>query len=385
MSLIALRGATLMLPQGALDDHVLILDGDVIADVTPGRGTPASCQVVDLPGGWLLPGFIDTQVNGGGDVLFNDRPDVEAIRTIAEAHRRFGTTGLLPTLISDAPAAAEAALDAVDASIRARTPGVLGVHLEGPHLNAAKRGIHDDSHFTRLDTAAIARLTAERRGVRMVTLAPELAPPGSIRTLREGGVIVSAGHSGAGYEETRRALDEGLTGFTHLFNAMTSLGSREPGMVGSALDDSRSYFGIIVDGVHVHPASLRIALAARGCGAAMLVTDAMPPVGGRAGSFRLPGRTVEVRDGVCRGPDGTLAGSALSMAQAVRNAMDLLQCSLAEASAMASATPAAFLGLGHVTGRIAPGLRADLVHLDAGRRVTRTWIGGELSEEGEDG
>ncbi len=383
MSLAALRGATLILPQGALHDHALVLEGGRIADVTPDHRTPPDCTVVELPGGCLLPGFIDTQVNGGGDVLFNDRPDVEAIRAIAAAHRRFGTTGLLPTLISDRPAAALAALEAVDASIAQDVPGVLGVHLEGPHLNAAKRGIHDDAHFTRLDEAAVARLSVPRRGVRMVTLAPELAPPGAIRALCDGGVVVSAGHSTAGYDETRRALDEGLSGFTHLFNAMTSIGGREPGMVGAALDDDSSFFGLIVDGVHVHPATLRIALAARGCGAAMLVTDAMPPVGGRSAAFTLPGRTAVVRDGVCRGPDGTLAGSALSMIQAVRNAMDLLGSSLVEASVMASGTPAAFLGLAGVTGRIEPGLRADLVHLDGRRRVTRTWIGGELSEDGE--
>ena len=262
-------------------------------------------------------------------------------------------------------------------------PGVLGIHVEGPHLNPAKRGIHDPTRFTLIDAAAIDRLGAASRGVRLVTLAPELAPPDAIATLAGRGVIVAAGHSTADYDRTRQALREGLRGFTHLFNAMTPLASRAPGMVGAALEDRASWFGLIVDGVHVHPATLRIALAARGIDGAMLVTDAMPPVGGSGAGFDLMGQTITVVDGTCRGPDGTLAGSALSMVQAFRNATDMLGVSIVEASRLASGNPAAFLGLDGETGVIAPGLRADLVHLDGDRRVVRTWIGGDVLEEGE--
>lgn len=382
MSATALVSATIVLRDQALGGHALLTDGGRIADIVPEDAVAAPYVRRDLGGGWLLPGFIDTQVNGGGDVLLNDRPDVEGVRAIAAAHRRFGTTGLLPTLISDDARVVDAAMAAVDAAIATGVAGVLGIHIEGPHLNPAKRGIHDASKFTPIDAAVIERLAAPSPGVRLVTLAPELAPAGAIAALVARGVVVAAGHSLADYAQTKAALAAGLSGFTHLFNAMTQLGSREPGMVGAALDDRRSRYGLIVDGFHVHPATLRVALAANGMGA-MLVTDAMPPVGGSSMSFTLMGREIGVVDGTCRGPDGTLAGSALTMAAAVRNAMDLLGCSIVDASRMASGTPAAFLGLDAHVGSIAPGMRADLVHLDTDRRVVRTWIGGVVSESGE--
>ncbi|MEO5866528.1 MAG: amidohydrolase family protein, partial [Sphingomonas sp.] len=309
--------------------------------------------------------------------------DIAGITAIAEAHRRFGTTGLLPTLISDDAGVVERAIAATEQAMAEGVPGVLGAHIEGPHLNPAKRGIHDPAKFMPLDSAAIDRLGGASRGVRLVTLAPELAPEHAIAELAKRGVVVAAGHSLADYARTKAALREGVRGFTHLFNAMTQLGSREPGMVGAALEDRRSWLGLIVDGVHVHPASLRVALAARGLDGAMLVTDAMPPVGGTRTSFDLMGQTITVVDGICRGPDGTLAGSALSMAQAFRNAVDMLGLTIVDASRLASGNPAAFLGLHGTTGAIVPGLRADLVQLDAKRRVVRTWIAGSVSDRGE--
>jgi len=383
MTALALTNVTLVLPDGEVTDHALLIEHGRIAAIVPAADIPPAFAVDDLGGGWLLPGFIDTQVNGGGDVLFNDLPDVAGITAIAAAHRRFGTTGLLPTLISDSPEIVERAIAAVDQAMAEHVPGVLGIHVEGPHLNAAKHGIHDATKFTVIDETATKRLTTTMRGVTLVTLAPELAPAGAIAALAERGVIVAAGHSAADYEQTRDALRAGLRGFTHLFNAMTPLGSRAPGMVGAALGDRSSWFGLIVDGVHVHPATLRIALAARGLEGAMLVTDAMPPVGGSRTSFTLMGKAITVVDGTCRGPDGTLAGSALSMVQAFRNAIDMLGVSIVEASRIASGNPAIFLGLSEETGAIAAGLRADLVHLDADRRVRRTWIGGAVSDLGE--
>jgi N-acetylglucosamine-6-phosphate deacetylase len=383
MSRFALTGARLVLPTGELDGHALLVEAGRIAGWVPLAQLPADWDRIALDGGWLAPGFIDTQVNGGGDVLLNDSPTVDGISAIAAAHRRFGTTGILPTLISDYAPVVDKAIEAMEAALIERVPGVLGMHIEGPHLNPVKKGIHDDKRFAPIDDAVLARLSRPSRGVRLVTLAPELAPAGAIRHLRDKGILVAAGHSMADYDQTRAALAEGLSGFTHLFNAMTQLGSREPGMVGAAMEGRATHFGLIVDGLHVHPATLKVAIAARGFEGAMLVTDAMPPVGGSASEFTLMGQHIRVVDGTCRGPDGTLAGSALSMAQAVRNAMDMLGCTLVEASYMASGTPAAFLGLAGETGSIAQGLRADLVHLDDECRVTRTWIAGEVSEQGE--
>ena len=383
MSLTALVGAAIVQPHGIAQDHALLMEGAHIVDVVPKNRLPSGCAHIMLEGGWLLPGFIDTQVNGGGDVLLNDRPDVEGMRAIAQAHRRFGTTGMTPTLISDVAGKVDAAIAAGEAAMAQSVPGILGVHVEGPHLNPGKKGIHDAAKFAPIDSAALARLTQPTRGRRIVTLAPELAPPGAIRALAQADVIVAAGHSLADYDQTVMALNEGLAGFTHLFNAMTQMGSREPGMVAAALLDRASHFGLIVDGLHVHPAALRVALAARGIDGAMLVTDAMPPVGGSNARFSLMGQDIHVVDGTCRGPDDTLAGSALSMAQAFRNAMDMLGCSMMDASRMASGNPAKFLRLEQETGAILPGLRADLVHLDVQRRVRRSWIAGDISEQGE--
>lgn len=374
MTLTALTGARVVLADRVVEGQALVLDGARILGLAD--AAPAGADVQDLSGGWLLPGFIDTQVNGGGDVLFNDMPSVEGIRAIAQAHRRHGTTGLLPTLISDHAPVVEAAIAAGEAALEAGVPGVLGVHIEGPHLNPVKKGIHDAGRFSVVDDAVLARLAVPTIGRRVVTLAPELAPEGAVRALAEAGVLVCAGHSLADYDQTRAALAEGLAGFTHLFNAMTQFLSRDPGMVGAALEDRASHFGLIVDGLHVHPAALRVALLARGMEGAMLVTDAMPPVGGRLDHFTLMGQEIAVVDGTCRGPDGTLAGSALTMAQALRNAMDMMDCDIVTASRLASGNPAKFLRLDAETGTIAPGLRADLVHLDDARQVTATWIGG---------
>jgi len=376
MSAHSLCGAKIVTPDGLRDGTAVAIEDGFIREIGP-LDSPSDARM-ELEGGYLVPGFIDTQVNGGGGVLFNDEPTVETIEAIAQAHRRHGTTGLLPTFISDDLDSMRRAIKAVDAAIAAGVPGILGIHVEGPFISAERRGIHAD-RFVRTPTEAELDLLARpSRGVKLVTLAPEAVPAGTIARLRAAGVLVAAGHSTADYATTRRALDEGLDGFTHLFNAMTPFGSREPGMVGAALEDRNSRFGIIVDGHHVHPASLRVALAARGLDGAMLVTDAMPPAGTAMARFELQGRTITVADGALRGDDGTLAGSALTMDSALRNAIEMLGLSLVDASRMASANPAAFLRMDGRRGTIAPGMVADLVHLDEALRVRRVWIAGKL-------
>ena len=215
-------------------------------------------------------------------------------------------------------------------------------------------------------------------GVTVITLAPEQVPLDDIRALVARGAIVVAGHTAATYEEARAGLDAGIRGFTHLYNAMSPLTGREPGAVGAALEDTASWCGIIVDGVHVHPASLRVALAAKPSGKVFLVTDAMPPVGADDPSYVLYGETITVHDGVVRNAAGALAGSALDMATAVRNTVNLLGVPLEEAARMASTYPAEFLGLGNQYGRIAPGFHADLVAVDDELRVINTWISGDI-------
>ncbi len=356
------------------DLGVVVEDGHVVA-VLPGEVTSADEQV-DLQGGYLVPGFIDTQVNGGGDVLFNDAPTVDGLRRIAAAHRRFGTTGLMPTLISDDVAVMRRAIEAVREAIAQGVPGILGIHLEGPYLAEARKGVHDPHRFHTPDAAELDLVASPGAGRTMLTLAPERFAPATLRALADRGVLVCAGHTAATYEQLRDAFAAGVRGVTHLFNAMTPLGSREPGGVGAALDDSGSWCGIIVDGYHVHDAALRVAIAAKPRGRMMLVTDAMPPVGGEREGFSLYGVPMTCRDGKCTTADGTLAGSALDMASAVRNTVQRVGLPLEEACRMASTYPAEFLGLGGELGRIAPGYRADLVWLDAGIRVQGSWIAG---------
>jgi N-acetylglucosamine-6-phosphate deacetylase len=359
-------------PDGLLAATVVV-EGDRIAQVRPATpGEPG----LDLVDGYLLPGFIDAQVNGGGGALFTDTPTVEAIATIGAAHRRFGTTGFLPTLISDDLDAVATAIGAVDEAIAQGVPGVLGIHIEGPFLSSDRKGIHDASKFRILDDAAFDLLTSLKHGKTLVTLAPEATTPQMIRRLVEAGVVVAAGHTNADYDTIRAALDAGLSGFTHLFNAMSPLTSREPGAVGAALEDEASWCGLIVDGRHVHPAVLRVALRARRRDRFMLVTDALSSVGMAEKSFTMQGRAIRVVDGVCVDEHGTIAGSDLDMASAVRNIMAIAGLTVGEAAALASATPAAFLGLQDELGAIAPGRRADLVLTDADLRVRRTWIAG---------
>lgn len=334
----------------------------------------------DLGGQLLLPGFNDIQVNGGGGVLFNDEPTVDGIRAIGAAHRRFGTTGFLPTLISDSLDVVERAMRAVEDAIAQHVPGVLGIHLEGPFINPVRKGAHDPSKLRRLESEHLPLLTSLSRGVTHVTVAPEMTSPDTLRALVAAGVIVSAGHTDATYGVMQHAFDAGVSGVTHLFNAMSPLTSRAPGVVGAALDDARCRAGIIVDGKHVDVATLRVALRTKPRDRFMLVTDAMPPVGAESSTFRLQGREVRVEDGVCVDANGTLSGAAIDMASTVRQAIDGLGVSLADAVRMASEYPADFIGLGGELGRIAPGYRANFVVADDDVRVTATWIDGNRSE-----
>jgi N-acetylglucosamine-6-phosphate deacetylase len=365
-----------------LDSHAVLIESGRIADILPAddprlHETPSR----DLKGLLLLPGFIDTQVNGGGGVLFNDDPTPETIRRIGAAHRRFGTTGFLPTLISDDLEVIERAIGAVSTAIHEKVPGLLGIHLEGPFLSPDRKGVHNPEKFRTLDARAVALLTSLHGAKTLVTLAPEMTTPETIARLAAAGVIVAAGHTNATYDVMRAALKSGVTGFTHLFNAMSPLTGREPGVVGAALSDPDSYCGIIADGRHVHPETLKLALRAKRHDRFMLVTDALANTGTDMQSFKLQGATITIRDGVCVDETGTLAGSAMDMSRAVRNARDLLGLSLPEAVAMASSVPAAFLGLGQDVGEIARGRRANLVLADEGLSVREIWVDGVSSND----
>ncbi len=355
-------------------DHSVVLDKGLIVDVIAGR--TGGSEARDLGAALLAPGFIDLQVNGGGGVLFNDAPNAETIRRIGATHRQFGTTGFLPTLISSDRQTMSAALEASQAAIMEGVPGVLGIHLEGPFLNPARKGAHDATLFRLPEPTDIELLTRPRKGKTLVTLAPEMVASGDLRALDDAGVVLFAGHTDATHDQIGTAVELGLRGFTHLFNAMSQMTARAPGVVGAALEPNGCWCGIIADLHHVHPANLKLAVAQKP-GRVFLVTDAMPPVGADEDLFVLSGKTVTREGSRLTLPDGTLAGSCLDMASAVRNAVDHLAIPIEEALRMASAYPAAILGLDEEMGRIAPGYRADLVELNSALQVVGTWINGQ--------
>jgi len=355
---------------------VLIRDTRIHSVVETAQLPSDISAVYDLQGGTLVPGFIDLQVNGGGGILFTTAPTVDSLRTIGAAHRHYGTTGFLPTLISTSFEVMRQAMAAVNQAIAEGVPGILGIHLEGPFLNAQRKGIHDAHKFCPLDEEGFEIVTSLEAGTTIVTLAPELTSPAVIRRLVQAGVVVCAGHSAANYAQTREALMAGVAGFTHLYNAMTPLQSREPGMVGAALEDEESWFGIIADGFHMHPAAFRIAVAAKKPGGAVLVTDAMPTVGSPEKSYVLDGATIVARDGRLTNAAGTLAGSDLDMLSAVNNAAEFARIDWFEAVRMATLYPARALGLEGELGAVRPGYRANLLALDSQRQLRASWING---------
>jgi N-acetylglucosamine-6-phosphate deacetylase len=369
-----------------LSHYALIIDGPTIRDLAPAAHLPDDIeQVISLKDHSIVPGYIDLQINGGGGVLFNDAPTVDSIRTMGNAHARFGTTGYLPTLVTDSFEVMAAAMTSVKEAMTSNIPGVLGIHLEGPFLNPAKRGIHDASKMYRLDDEAVEMVLSLSQGVTLLTLAPEMTTPEMIERLSKAGVIVSIGHTEATYEQVQDALAAGATGFTHLYNAMTPVHSREPGVVGAALEHDESWFGIIADGHHVHPATFNLAVRTKKRGGAVLVTDAMPSVGSNCKAFKLHEEEIEVVDGRCITTNGVLAGSDLNMATAVRNAARFSPIGWQEAVRMASRYPAKALGLSASLGDLLPGKQASFVVLDAGLAVIQTWIAGQCVYNAQSG
>lgn len=378
--MIVLTGARIFDGERFLDDRVVVIEGRHVAAILPYAEKPYGA-VHDLAGGLLAPGYIDVQVNGGGGVLFNEDPTPEAIARIATAHRNHGTVGLLPTLVTDGRKVMAAAI-AATREARHRTPATLGIHLEGPFIDPRRKGAHELRYIRDLEPDDVEMITEANCGDVMVTTAPNRVGTESISEFARRGVLVSLGHSEASYEEARAAVRAGARAFTHLFNAMSAPVGREPGMVGAALDLADAFVGIIADGHHVHDANLRIAFAAKSHDRFMLITDAMPPAAGGPDQFDLQGRRVRRADGCLRLDDETIAGSVLTMDEAVRYVVNVARIDLGDALAMASRVPATFLRRDMELGRIAPGHLASLVHLDDELRVLETWIEGRPNVDG---
>lgn len=372
----ALLGARLFDGERFLDDHAVLVDGNTIANVVPKHQVPDDMARQVLNGGLLAPGFIDLQVNGGGGVLFNNDPSVDALKRITAGHRKVGTTRLLPTTISDTPERLQACMAAVK-DARVDNPGILGMHIEGPFFNVEQRGVHHSDYLRAMNPSDLERISALAQDMPvLLTLAPEMMQPGQIAQLVRAGVEVSAGHTHARYEEVERAIQEGLNGVTHLYNAMRPLQGREPGVVGAALTHHEMHAGIIVDNFHVHPASVLLAYRAKPLGKLYLVSDSMATVGSTSTSFTLYDETLTAVDGRLVTAEGRLAGSAIGLIDAVRCCVRDVGIPLEHALAMASRFPAEYLHLDEQLGWLKPGHQADLVHLDDDLNVLETWVAG---------
>jgi len=343
--------------------HALLIEDSTIVGIVEPTEIPDGYVIVDVEGMNIAPGFIDLQVNGGNDVLFNDSPTPETVIKIRDGHRKYGTTSILPTFITDTVERMGQARAAVEDCLEEERPGVLGLHFEGPLISAAKAGVHDQSHIVEHPSRELDGVYQPlKSGVLLVTLAPEAVSADYIRALKDRGVLVACGHTNATREQTHSAVEAGVSLGTHVFNAMTSLSSRDPGVAGTLLADDRVSCDFVVDGFHVDFDVLKIAFAAKPRGKAFLVTDAMPPVGGSSKTYVLGPYTItQGADGRCTTEDGVLAGSGLNMATAVRNTMQKIGIPKDEALRMASTYPASYVGVDGYLGYIRPGYRADLV------------------------
>ncbi|TGT83892.1 MULTISPECIES: N-acetylglucosamine-6-phosphate deacetylase [unclassified Mesorhizobium] len=376
----ALTGARIFDGDDWHEGAALVVRDGLVEAMLPQGALPGDIRAIDTGGGMLVPGFVDIQVNGGGGVMLNDHPDVASIETICRAHAPFGTTALLPTLITDTPAITAAAIAAGEAAALQKVPGFLGLHLEGPHLSIARKGAHDPALIRPMTDADQAMLMAARRKlpVLLTTIAPESVDPARVTALAKAGIVVSLGHSDTGHATAKAFAEAGASVVTHLFNAMSQIGNREPGLAGAAIDIGTLSAGLIADGIHVHPATIRIALDAKqGPGRIVLVTDAMATIGTDMTSFTLNGRTIYRKDGSLRLADGTLAGADLDMISAIRFMHRTVGLELSEALRMASLYPAQAIGQSHRLGRFANGTAADIVALSDDLGIGSVWIGGD--------
>ena len=373
----ALTGARVFDGDTICEGFAVVIEDRHIGKVVPQEELAANIERRILHGGILAPGFIDVQVNGGGGALLNNSPSVETVKHIAESHRKFGTTGMLPTVITDSPNILTQAIASVKAARKAKIPGILGIHIEGPFLDIDRKGAHEARYVRAMTELDIAQITTADCGVIMLTLAPNRVKPEFISKFATQGVLVSLGHSSATINDTQSALDAGARAFTHLFNAMSQMNGRDPGMVGAALSDKESFCGLIADGLHVHDAAMMVALAAKRNDRVMLITDAMPTAAGGPEIFELQGRSVRLKNGRLQLDDSTLAGSNLTMDEAVRYCVAKLGVSLEQALRMASLNPAIFIKSDHELGRIKAGYLANLVYLSSDLGVLETWIEGK--------
>ncbi len=372
----ALLGSQIFCGERFYDDHALLVDGKSIVDIVDKNNTPDNFNKIELDQGILAPGFIDLQVNGGGGVLFNNSPNQESLNTIIKAHQFFGTTSVMPTVISDSLEVLEQCIKTVTEEIK-NNSSLLGIHIEGPFFNTKYRGVHQKQYISAINSDYLNLFESLKGCPVMLTLAPECISSKELKHLTSLGIKTLAGHSDASYDELDDAIKNGLDGFTHLFNAMSQISAREPGVVGSALHFENTFASIIVDLHHVHPSLIQLAYQLKPTGKLFFISDSMATINHGKPSFELYDEVVNESDGRLVNSEGKLAGSSITQIDAVKNAYQKCNIPLNQALAMASRYPAEYLGIANHLGFLKPGYRADLVHFDSNFKVHNAWVSGK--------
>ena len=372
----ALLGSQIFCGERFYDDHALLVEGKSIVDIVDKNNTPDNFNKIELDQGILAPGFIDLQVNGGGGVLFNNSPNKESLNTIIKAHQFFGTTSIMPTVISDSLEVLEQCIKTVTEEIK-NNSSLLGIHIEGPFFNTKYRGVHQKQYISTINSDYLNLFESLRGFPVMLTLAPECISSQQLKHLTSLGIKTLAGHSDATYDELDDAIKNGLDGFTHLFNAMGQISAREPGVVGSALHFENTFASIIVDLHHVHPSLIQLAYQLKPKGKLFFISDSMATINHGKPSFELYDEVVNESDGRLVNSEGKLAGSSITQIDAVKNAYQKCNIPLNQALAMASRYPAEYLGIENHLGSLKPGYRADLVHFDSNFKVHNVWVSGK--------
>ena len=377
----ALIGAQLFSGKEFFDNRALLIDGENIIDIINEHNIPKNFEIQKLNGGILSPGFIDLQVNGGGGKLFNNSPDKESLNTIIEAHQYFGTTSIMPTVISDSLNVLKRCTTTISEEIE-NNKSLLGVHIEGPFFNVKYRGVHQKQYINTINSDYLNLFENLKDFPVMLTLAPECISTKQLKHLKSLGFKILAGHTDASYDQLEEAIKYGLDGFTHLFNAMGQISAREPGVVGSALTFDNATASIIVDLHHVHPSLIQMAYRQKPQGKLFFVSDSMATIHHGEPSFELYDEVVSESNGRIINSEGKLAGSSITQIDAIKNAYQSCNIPLNEALAMASRYPAEYLGVANYLGSLKSDYRADLTHFDLDFQVHNVWVAGkQLKQE----
>ena len=376
----AITGSKLFNGIDFIEHKALLIDDQHIAGIVNEDAIPTDFQVKKLEGGILSPGFIDLQVNGGGGKLFNNSPDKESLNTIISAHQYFGTTSIMPTVISDSLNILQKCTDTISNEIN-NNHSLLGIHIEGPFFNVKYRGVHQKQYINTINTSYLNLFETLNKFPVMLTLAPECISIKQLKHLKSLGFKILAGHTDANYDQLEEAVKYGLDGFTHLFNAMGQISAREPGVVGSAFDFDETSASIIVDLHHVHPSLINLSFKQKPKGKLFFVSDSMATINHGEPSFELYDEVVSESNGRIINSEGKLAGSSITQIDAIKNAYQKCSIPLESAISMATLYPAEYLGVSDYIGQLKKGYRADLAHFDSNFHVQNVWLAGKQIKE----